>query len=220
MVAYICLTKWLNSMVKNKKTDQIGTEATILAAARKVFTRKGMAGARMQDIADEAGINKALLHYYFKDKEKLFDTIFMAEAALFFPRLNIIFDADLPLFEKIEKFVDEYIDVMLQHPYMPWFILNELNQDADNFLKKVWAKTAMPKPIKLLQQIDAEVKKGTIRKVDPNQLMLNLLSMTIFPFVGKPMFQLTLRLSEKQFTALINERRKSVPQFIIDSIKK
>ena len=78
----------------------------------------------------------------------------------------------------------------------------------------------MPKPIKLLQQIDSEVKKGTIRKVDPNQLMLNLLSMTIFPFVGKPMFQLTLRLSEKQFTALINERRKSVPQFIIDSIKK
>lgn len=203
----------------NKKTDQ-NTEQAILEAARKVFTRKGMAGARMQDIADAAGINKAMLHYYFRDKDKLFDRVFMEEAARFFPKVNLIFEAEMPLFEKIEVFVDEYIDVMLEHPYLPWFILNELNQDANRFLKQVWARTAMPRPVKLLQQIESEIKKGNIRKIDPLQLLLNLLSMTVFPFVARPMFKFTLRLSEKQYNTMINERRKAVPKFIIDSIKK
>jgi AcrR family transcriptional regulator len=98
-------------MVKDKKNQ--GAEEKILSAARKIFTTKGMAGARMQDIANEAGINKALLHYYYRDKEKLFETIFLAEAQKFFPKINAIFQSDDPLFLKIEKFVDEYIDEML-----------------------------------------------------------------------------------------------------------
>ena len=105
-------------MVKKEKHQ--GTEEKILSAARKIFTTKGMAGARMQDIANEAGINKALLHYYYRDKEKLFETIFLEEAQKFFPKINAIFQSDDPLFLKIEKFVDEYIDEMLENPYLPW----------------------------------------------------------------------------------------------------
>src|SRR4026209_2372446 len=86
-LSLLLLTIWLNYMVKKK---DIGAEEKILAAARKVFTTKGMAGARMQDIADEAGINKALVHYYFRDKDKLFETIFMEEAQKFFPKINAI----------------------------------------------------------------------------------------------------------------------------------
>src|SRR6187402_2554521 len=104
-------------MVNSQKHQ--GAQEKILAAARKVFTTKGMAGARMQDIADEAGINKALLHYYFRDKDKLFETIFMEEAQRFFPKINAIFQSDDPLFEKIEKFVNEYIDEMQENPYLP-----------------------------------------------------------------------------------------------------
>ena len=78
------------------------TEGKILAAARKVFIAKGMAGARMQDIADEAGINKALLHYYFRSKEKLFETIFKELSLQFLPRINSLFESELSLFEKIE----------------------------------------------------------------------------------------------------------------------
>ena len=87
---------------KNKKKDST-TEEKILAAAKKIFVQKGMAGARMQDIADEAGINKALLHYYFRNKEKLFEVIFLAAAERLFPRINRIFEADMPLFERIEE---------------------------------------------------------------------------------------------------------------------
>ena len=205
-------------MVKSKKDKSTGER--ILAAAKKVFMTKGMVGARMQDIADEAGINKALLHYYFKDKEKLFELIFLEEALKFFPKINMIFQSELPLFEKIEKFVNEYIDEMVENPYLPWFVMNEINRDPDQFMYKIWGKGNLPKPAKFLEQIEQEVKKGTIKRISPLHLLLNLLSMTIFPFVAKPMIIRNLKMDELQFRQAIEERRKEIPRFIIDSIRK
>jgi TetR/AcrR family transcriptional regulator len=202
------------------KVKQKGTEQKVLEAARKVFTTKGMAGARMQDIADEAGINKAMLHYYFRDKDKLFETVFIEEAQKFFPKLNMIFQADMPLFEKIEKFVAEYIDEMVENPYLPWFVMNEINRDPDQFLYKIWGKENLPNPGKLLEQIEKEVKKGTIKRIDPLHLLMNLLSMTIFPFVAKPMMTRNLHLSDARFKQAMEERKKEIPKFIIDAIRK
>jgi len=205
-------------MVKQKK-DQ-STEQQILEVAKKVFVRKGMAGARMQDIADEAGINKALLHYYFRNKEKLFEVIFMQAAEKLFPRINAIFDADQPLFEKIESFCDEYISVVMENPYLPLFVLNEINQYPEYFLQKVWAGKSKPNPAKFLEQIEKEVKRGTIKRISPLHLLMNLISMTIFPFVSKPMFQKNLGLDELQFRTVMEQRKKEIPKFIIDAIKK
>ncbi|MEP6711285.1 MAG: TetR/AcrR family transcriptional regulator [Ferruginibacter sp.] len=205
-------------MVTSK--NNISAEKKILAAAKKVFTTQGMAGARMQDIADEAGINKAMLHYYFKDKDKLFEMIFIGEAQKFFPKINMIFVSDAPLFEKIEHFVNEYLDEMTESPYLPWFVLNELNRDADQFLNKVWNMASRPDPSKFLAQIEREVKKGTIKRISPLHLLINLLSMTIFPFVARPMIIRTMQMDELQFRQMIEQRRKEIPKFIIDAIKK
>jgi TetR/AcrR family transcriptional regulator len=196
------------------------TEQKILAAAKKIFVMKGMAGARMQDIADEAGINKALLHYYFRSKEKLFEVIFMEAAQKLFPRINEIFNSDQPLFEKIESFCSEYISVVMENPYLPLFVLNEINQDPEYFLGKFWVGKTKPDPTKFLQQIEKEVKKGTIKRISPLHLLMNLISMTIFPFVAKPMFQRNLGLDEMQFRAVMEQRKSEIPRFIIDSIKK
>jgi TetR/AcrR family transcriptional regulator len=212
------LTIWLNYMVNKAKNK--GAEERILAAARKVFTSKGMAGARMQDIADEAGINKALLHYYFRDKDKLFETIFISEAQRFFPKINMIFQSDAPLFEKIKNFVTQYIDEMIENPYLPWFVMNELHRDADQFMYKIWGKENLPKPAKFLEQIEQEIKAGRIKRVHPVHLLMNMISMTIFPFVGKPMFVRNLRLSDRQFNEIMEQRKQEVPKFIIDSIRK
>lgn len=203
-----------------KKTKDQTTEARILDAARKVFISKGMAGARMQDIADEAGINKALLHYYYSNKEKLFEMIFMEAAQLLFPKITIIFESDIPLFEKIEKFADEYISVIIKNPYLPLFILNEIHQDRKAFWKKMKSGSGLPKPDKFLKQIDDEIKKGTIKQIDPLQLLLNLLSLSIFPFMAQPVFQLHLGINDAEFKTLIEERRKEIPRFIIDAIRK
>jgi AcrR family transcriptional regulator len=202
-----------------KKKDK-GAEDRILAAARKVFTSKGMAGARMQDIANEAGINKALLHYYFKDKNKLFETIFLNEAHRFFPKINMIFSSDAPLFDKIENFVNEYIDEMLVNPYLPWFVINEMHRDPEQFLYKIWGEENLPKPGKFLEQIEKEVRKGEIKKISPVHLLINVLSMTIFPFVARPMITRRLHLSDLQFRKIMEERKREIPKFIIDSIRK
>ncbi|HEY5371007.1 MAG TPA: TetR/AcrR family transcriptional regulator, partial [Hanamia sp.] len=165
------------------------TEEKILAAAKNVFVTKGMAGARMQDIADEAGINKALLHYYFRNKEKLFEVIFMDAAQKLFPKINSIFESDAPLFEKIENFCEEYITVMSENPYLPLFVLNEISKDSEMFLGKFLNKQQFPLPQKFLEQVEKEIRKGTIKKISPLHLLINLISMSIFPFVGKPMIQ-------------------------------
>lgn len=203
----------------NKAKDK-GAEERILAAAKKVFTTKGMAGARMQDIADEAGINKAMLHYYFRDKDKLFELVFLDEAQKFFPKINAIFNSDVLLFEKIENFVTEYIDEMQENPYLPWFVMNELHRDADQFMYKIWGKDNLPKPGKFLEQIESEIKKGTIKRISPVHLLMNMISMTIFPFVGRPMFVRNLRLTDKQFGGIMEQRKKEIPKFIIDAIRK
>jgi len=205
-------------MVKEKKEKS--TEEKILAAAKKVFVSKGMAGARMQDIADEAGINKALLHYYFRGKEKLFEVVFMEAAQKLFPKINSIFESDIPLFEKIENFCEEYITVMSENPYLPLFVLNEISKDSETFLEKFWNKQQFPRPQKFLEQIEKEVKKGTIKKTSPLHLLINLISMSVFPFVGKPMIQFAMGLDELQFRNVMEQRKKEIPKFIINSIKK
>lgn len=205
-------------MVKKEKDGK--TEERILEAARKVFLTRGMDGARMQDIADEAGINKALLHYYFRDKDRLFDVVFLEEAQKFFPKINAIFASDEPLFSKIGNFVSEYIDEMQANPGLPWFVLNEVNRNPDAFMEKIWGKNSMPQPGKFLEQIGKEIKAGRIRKTEPLQLMMNMISLTIFPFVARPVFSRILQLNPKQFNAIMEDRKKEIPRFIMDAISK
>ena len=107
------------------------TEGKILDAAKKVFTKKGMYGARMQEIADEAGINKALLHYYFRSKDKLFDAIFHEAFHDFVPRAFKSFKSEMPFEDKLSLFVSNYIDIIIENPYLPLFIINEINQKPE-----------------------------------------------------------------------------------------
>jgi AcrR family transcriptional regulator len=204
-------------MVKIKKDDN--TEQRILNAAKKVFLKRGMAGARMQDIADEAGINKAMLHYYFRNKEKLFETIFIEVAQHFFPKLIMIFESDESLFKKIEMFATEYIDQMKQTPYLPIFILNEINRQPETFIKKMMGNKRPPVK-KFFLDIEAEIKRGIIKPINPAQLLLNIISLCIFPFVARPMFQMVMNMDKTMFDNMLEQRKKEVPKFIIDSIKK
>jgi AcrR family transcriptional regulator len=203
----------------NKKNTDKATETKILEAAKKVFVRDGMAGARMQDIADEAGINKALLHYYFRNKEKLFECIFLNAAHQIFPRVNAIFQADQPLFEKIEKFIDTYITIVMENPYLPLFVLTEINRDPVRFLEKIWPNNSKPDPMPLLKQIQQEVEAGKIKPIDPASLVVNMMSLVVFPFVGRPMIQHMMGMDQDRFAGFLEQRKKSLTKFIIDAIR-
>jgi TetR/AcrR family transcriptional regulator len=194
-------------------------EQKILYAAQQVFFDKGMDGARMQDIADKAGINKAMLHYYFRSKEKLFEKIFSESFNDFFPRLASILESDKTIFSKIESICVEYITHIQTMPYLPIFILNEVNRQPDTFLKKIWSN-ATPPAKNFFKMVETAIQKREIKKVHPLQLLMNIISLCIFPFAAKPLFQQITGISKKKFEVLIEERKKIVPQIIIQSIKK
>ena len=199
-------------------TRDQSTEEKILSAARKVFLNKGMDGARMQDIADEAGINKAMLHYYFRSKEKLFETIFNQVAAEFLPAIFEILQSEKPLFQKIDLFCSAYIQQEIKTPYVPMFIINEINRDPKALLKRIF-KTKQPPFQKVINQVNEEIKKGTIKPVEPIQLLLNTVSLCVFPFLARPMIQTITGMDLKKFNQMMNERSKTVSKMIIDSLQ-
>ena len=207
-------------MVKNniKKKDN-STEDAILQVARKVFTQKGLSGARMQDIADEAGVNKALLHYYFQSKEKLFALIFDQEFEKFFSSLAVIISSDLGLFEKIKQIVGLDIERLVQFPDMPLFVINEVSRNPDIMAKRL--KPLQQKSVMetFQKQIAAEIQKGTIKSISAEQLLINIQSLSIFPFVAKPMLKKVLQKTEKDYQEMIQVRKKELADFIINAIK-
>lgn len=205
-------------MAKETKTDK-STEQKILEAAKQVFMEKGIDGARMQDIADKAGINKALLHYYFRSKDKLFEMIFLEEARKFMPKVTTIMMSELSLFEKIEKFVGEYIDTLLQNPLLPIFILNEINRNPKEAIKKIFGNQRPPID-KVEEHIAKLVKKGVIKPIRGAELMINMVSLCIFPFLARPMVQWVTKSNDEEFVQMMEQRKKNVVKFVIDSVKK
>ena len=201
----------------NKK-DQ-STEERILASAKKIFVEKGMAGARMQDIADDAGINKAMLHYYFRSKEKLFEVIFKEAATRLFPAISNILNSEMPLFDKIRRFTHDYLEIVIENPFLPLFVLNEINKRPQAFGKKIFGHNRPPIHI-LAEQIEQEIRKKTIKPVNPAHLVMNMMSMCVFPFVGKPMIQMIMNIDDTQFRNMMEERKTMIADFIIASIKK
>lgn len=194
------------------------TEKRILEAARSVFHVKGLAGARMQEIADEAKINKAMLNYYYRSKDKLFEAVFVEAASNFFPKVFQLINSDLPLFEKIETFIVGYITFLQNNMCIPGFILTELSQHPQR-LRDFFREKGIKPPAKFLDEIKEAVERKEIIPIEPMTLVLNILSLCIFPIVSKPVIETVFDLSEQQYNEMIEARKKLVPQFIINAIK-
>ena len=205
-------------MVDEIKNNDQSTEQKILAAAKAVFIEQGLAGARMQDIADRAGINKALLHYYFRSKDKLFEMIFQEAAMKFLPKVSVLFESDMPLFDKIRVFIDNYITMMMDNPFIPLFVLNEVHKSPEDFIMKIWGGRTPP-VIEFAAHVQREIEAGHIKPIKPVHLMLNMISMCVFPFVGRPVISGVFKLDSNQFMQLMEERKKIVADFVIDSIR-
>jgi AcrR family transcriptional regulator len=193
------------------------TENKILDAAQTVFIEKGMDGSRMQEIANEAGINKALLHYYFRTKQKLFEAIFSKAFNQIFPNIKSLIFSDKPFEERLSAFVEKYIDLLLKNPFLPAFILKEINRDPD-FLASIIKKQGV-NPEEILHMIEREMESGTIRRMDPRDLMVNILGLSIFPFPAGPLMQmLFFSNSKKEYHDFLKRRKETVKIFILESI--
>ncbi|SDS39888.1 transcriptional regulator, TetR family [Polaribacter sp. KT25b] len=204
-------------MMKSKKNEN--TEGLILEAAKSIFQTKGMDGARMQEIANEAGINKAMLHYYYRSKQLLFEAVFKNAFSLLAPQLNTILNDDSSIEEKVRNFSSNYISFIVEHPYLPNFIIQELNRNPD-FILKMKENSAFPNLEKFKKQVDFEVEKGVIKKIKAAQLFINILALNVFPFIAKPLIQNLINADDTAFQQIIEERKTEVADFIINSIKK
>ncbi|WP_343328214.1 TetR/AcrR family transcriptional regulator [Polaribacter staleyi] len=202
--------------MKSKKNEN--TESLILEAAKSIFQTKGMDGARMQEIADKAGINKAMLHYYYRNKQLLFEAVFKNAFSLLAPQLNTILNDDSTIEEKVINFSSNYISFIAEHPYLPNFIIQELNRNPD-FILKMKESNGFPNLKKFKKQVEREVEKGNIKKIKAAQLFINILALNVFPFIGKPLIKSLISVDEEGFQQLIEERKTAVADFIINSIK-
>lgn len=192
------------------------TENNILVAAREVFILKGFEGARMQEIADRAGINKALLHYYFRSKENLFDAIFSEVASRLFPSVRQLLESDLAIKEKISFFVKIYLNMLYENPYVPGFVINTLNTNPDRFLKYIINSGL--NPMILQQQIDEEVSRGLIRNLRAEHLLVNILGLCIFPYLAKPIIQNVFSMKDEEYQAYLESRQTEIIDFVLKSI--
>jgi AcrR family transcriptional regulator len=201
------------------------TENRILTAARTVFVRRGTSGARMQEIAEEAGVNQALLHYYFRSKERLSEAVFTEVAGRMFPALIQILGGDGSIREKVDDIVNMYLDTMSRSPFLPGYLISEMQHHPERVpqlikgIAGVELSTALA-PIleKLDRQISSEVRAGRMRRISAQQFMTNLISLCVFPFAAQPMLRAAFGLDDDGFTKFIATRRKELPQFIMNAI--
>ncbi len=195
------------------------TEEKILEAATTVFVEKGKAGARMQEIADKAGINKALLHYYYRSKDKLFESVFsVVIKQMLIPKVIKILQSEEDIFELIRKFSEFYVETLIKNPFLPLFVIEEINKNP-NRLSSAILKSGMPVK-EIIGKFEKAIEEGKIREVDPRQIIINLLAMCIFPFAARNMIvPIVFQDNKTEFKRFMESRKTEVAEFIIQSIK-
>jgi AcrR family transcriptional regulator len=202
------------------------TEQRILDAAHTVFLRRGTAGARMQEIAEEAGVNQALLHYYFRSKDRLSRAAFERAAAEFMPAVIGILASDAELEVKVRTVVELELDHLSRAPYLPGYIISEITHHPERARQLIASVTGRspddlrPQVVaRLGAQIDARVRNGTIRPIGADQFIVNLMSLCIFPFAGRPMVSAMLGLDPPAFERFIARRRAELPAFFLGALR-
>jgi AcrR family transcriptional regulator len=197
-----------------KNTADSTTEEKIKTAARTVFHRKGFAAARTRDIAEEAGINLALLNYYFRSKEKLFVLVMIETLTEFFGSVSVIINNPETSFEeKIEQFAAGYIDLIFREPDIPLFIMSEIRNNPEQLLQKVDIRNTVFNSV-FIRQFAEAVEQGKIKDQNFLHFMMNFIGLIVFPFIAKPLLKAISGLTEEQFDALIEERKKLIPVWI------
>ena len=194
------------------------TEEKIYEAARKVFIQKGMDGARMQEIADEAGMNKALLHYYFRSKENLFKAVFKDIFSKFFDKVRDALSSDVPIKEKLYVFIDNWIDMIQANPYVPQFIINEINRDP-KVLRTLMFESGVEHQ-KFLELFDNNKKDNDSSAIDPRHTVISILGMLIFPFAARPLLQMIYFNDDIEvYNQFLNERKNIVKNMVLNIIE-
>ncbi len=208
MTLSLCCNRKIMAKKIKEKVD-VTTEEKIKEAARKVFMQKGYGATRTRDIAEAAGINLALLNYYFRSKEKLFEIVMMEKMQKMFGAiLPVVMNETMNLEDKIDLIVANYIDMLVMNQDLPIFVLSEIRNHPEKFANKIQAGAMMGNS-SFVKQLHERVPH-----LNPLQLLMSIIGMTVFPFVGKPIFQTVNNTDPKMFDQLMEQRKKLIPLWV------
>jgi TetR/AcrR family transcriptional regulator len=216
-------------MPKQLPTDQTAdpdTETRILEAAQRVFTRRGTAGARMQEIAAEAGVNSALLYYYFRSKQALSERVFVDAASHLFAVMTPLAAQGATIDDLVHLFVETYIDTVRKVPFLPGYVVAEMHQHPER-IQALLARAAGVNPATLMQSALARIHvllqegiaSGTIRPLTPRQALISVFAVTVMPFVARPILTSLLGMDGQGFDDFLDERRRELPDFILHGLR-
>lgn len=192
---------------------ELTTEEKIITAARTIFTKKGFSATRTRDIAEEAGINLALLNYYFRSKENLFNIIIEEKFVQLFGMINpILSDEKVSLEEKIETLVTHYTDLLLANEDLPMFVLNELKTNEYIFDTVLQNARMLSQPI-----IERQLRERGFT-ISTLNFIMNIVSLTLFPFISKPLFVASGLLKEEEFTNFVMDRKQHIPTWVMNTL--
>jgi AcrR family transcriptional regulator len=201
-------------MPKDNKGIDSTTEEKVKQAARRIFIKKGYYGTRTRDIAEEAGINLALLNYYFRSKERLFEIIMFETMLAFMQQMSIVFNEEsTSIKQKVEKMVDSYTELLLREPNIPLFIMSEIRNDATGFLEKLPVANMIMSSV-LVKQYNEAYKNGQVKEANPLHFIINLMSIVIFPFIASPLLKKMGNMSDPMFKEFMLERKQIIPRLI------
>ena len=200
------------------KKEYSETEIKIKTAAKSLFLRKGYSATTTRDISKESDINLALLNYYFTSKKKLFEIIMLETFYDFISKMVEVYnDEKSTLEEKLKLTSSKYIDMIIAEPHLPTFVVNELKNNPSSILKILKGQIMESK---LVDQYNDGVKKGVYKKIDPIHFVTNILSLIVFPFISSPIIIKMKKFNRKEFNGMMHERKKLIPQWILQMIKK
>ena len=195
------------------KLKDSSTEDKILEAAKSEFLEFGLYGARMQSIANRAGMNKALLHYYFRNKEQLFDKVFESALERYFSNMDVLSEEQLDFKERVHRLADRFLDFLTEYPQMALFLIKEVSANQALFIEKV-EKSQKGNTTLLKALMDAN-RKGLISVQDPMLFFVQLISLCTYPFVAKPLFSVIAERNEITWNSdSLTVLRASIHSFI------
>jgi AcrR family transcriptional regulator len=193
---------------------ELTTQEKIIQAARNVFTKKGYSATRTRDIAEESGLNLALINYHFQSKDNLFKIVILEKFEVLFGMISpILSDAEISLEEKIESLVSNYTKLLLDNEHLPIFVLNELKSNEQIFEKVLQNARMLSQPI-----IEKQLKERGF-KISTINFIMNIVSLTLFPFISKPLFVSSGLLQEEEFTNFVMDRKQHIPTWVMNTLK-
>ncbi|MDR0619965.1 MAG: TetR family transcriptional regulator [Bacteroidales bacterium] len=204
----------------NNKNDYTEVQQRIVLSARKLFIQRGLKGTTVRDIANDSNTNIAMVNYYFRSKNNLFETVFGETFNILVKKIFSIKNSNLPFFDLVREWIYSYYDTLIEYPDLPNFVLNELSHNPGMLKDNKQFQQLHQLYYYLVEQLLEEERKGTIRHVPVNDFVINIISLSVFPFAAYPVVSQFLNLSKSQYVKAMKKHREYVADFIIQAIRK